>query len=116
MLCHRASRRLCGTIICSFMLALSLALPAQAGMVGNEQLLNDASSQREAIIHTLQREEIRAQLVEMGVSTQNVHQRVERLTDAEVARLHQRLDSLPVGGNLSTVELLLIILLIVLLV
>lgn len=115
MLSHRASR-LFGAIACSLMLVLFFTPAAQGGMVGTERILNDTDTQRREFSRTLQRAEVRDRLQEMGVAVENVRQRVERLTDAEVAHLHQQMDSLPAGGNLSTVELLLIIILIVLLV
>lgn len=115
MLRHRISRLL-GAISFALMLVLPFAPSVQAGMIDTGRILNQADVQRQSIVQVLQREEVRAQLEEMGVAVENVHQRVERLTDAEVVRLHQQLDSLPAGGNLSTVELLLIIILIVLLI
>lgn len=112
---HRIST-LFSAILGSLLLLVLSTSSVQAGMVSTERILSDGDLQRQAIVEQLQRDEVRSQLVELGVSAEHVHQRVERLTDAEVASLHQRLDSLPAGGRLSTVELLLIIILIVLLV
>lgn len=64
----------------------------------------------------LMREELRARLIEMGLTPVQSRQRVERLTATEVAQLHAQLDSLPAGqGRISTTNLLLIIIILILL-
>lgn len=107
-----------GGIIGSLILLLSVAVPAQAGMVGNDRVLHDAESatQREALVELLDRDAVAAELEALGVAGDDARERVERLTDTEVAHLYGQVASLPAGGNLSTVQLLLIILLIVLIV
>lgn len=107
-----------GGILGSLVLLLSVAVPVQAGMVGTDRILHDADSatQREALVELLERDAVAAELEALGVAGDSARERVERLTDAEVAHLHGQVASLPAGSNLSTVELLLIILLIVLLV
>lgn len=107
-----------GGIIGSFILLLSVAVPAQAGMVGTDQVLHDAegATQREAVVELLTRDAVAMELEALGVAGDDARERVERLTDTEVAQLHEQIASLPAGGDLSTVQLLLIILLIVLIV
>ena len=110
------TRQFLGGIFCSIVLMFVSALPAQAGMVTSDRILNDADPTRQALVKAFERDEIRAGLEQLGVDAEDARERVARLTDTEVTRLHQRLESLPAGGDLSTVELLLIIILIVLLV
>lgn len=107
-----------GGIIGSLILLLSVAVPAQAGMVGTDQVLHDAdrATQREALVELLERDAVVAEFEALGVAGDDARERVERLTDTEVAHLHGQVASLSAGGNLSTVQLLLIILLIVLIV
>lgn len=107
-----------GAFIGSFILLLSIAVPAQAGMVGTDQVLHDAgtTAQREALVELMERDAVAAELETLGVAGGDARERVERLTDSEVAQLHGQVASLPAGGNLSVVQLLLIILLIVLIV
>lgn len=105
-------------ILCTLALLLPFAGTVQAGMVGTERVLRDAdtANQREALVDLLERDAVRAELEAMGVPGDSARERVQRLTDGEVAHLHGQIAGLPAGGNLSNVELLLLILLIVLLV
>lgn len=107
-----------GGIIGSLILLLSVAVPVQAGMVSTDQVLRDAdgATQREALVELLERDAVAAELEGLGVASDDARERVERLTDTEVAYLHGQVASLSAGGNMSTVQLLLIILLIVLIV
>ena len=77
----------------ALLLILSLALPAQAGLVSTEGAL-----QRERIAATLERAEVRAILAAHGVSLQDAHARVAAMSDAEAAELAARVDELPAGG------------------
>lgn len=105
-------------LLCVLGLMLAFSTPAQADMVDSDQVLRSAEivNQRDAIASTLEREDVRNQLRQMGVSPAAAEQRAARLTPQEVMRLQDRIDGLPAGGDISTVELLLIILLIVLIV
>lgn len=103
-------------LFCVLGLILAFATPAQAAMVDSDRVLRSAETgnQREAIVIALERDEVRNQLRQMGVSPAAAEQRVARLTPREVMRLQDRIDSLPAGGEISTVELLLIIILVLL--
>src|SRR5689334_9808908 len=97
-------------------LALS-ALPARAEMIGTQQLLAPSTeAQRAQVEAFLEREDVQRQLVALGVGPADAASRVASLTPAELQALSSRMDSLPAGGNVSTVELLLIIIIIILLV
>lgn len=71
------------------LLILSLALPAQAGMIATDQ---------GRLIEFLDRAEVQAQLQAYGVSADEVKLRVGALTDEEAAELAARIDTLPAGG------------------
>lgn len=111
------ARRL-GGILCTLVLLAPLAVPARAGMVGTDRVLRGANTeaQREELVRLLERDQVRAELEALGVPGDSARERVERLTDTEVAHLRGQVAALPAGGDLSNVELLLLILLIVLLV
>jgi len=93
-------------------------LPAHASLVGTDQVLHQARTQdqRKELVRFLQRDDVRDELQALGVEPGHARERVARLTDTEVARLHDRVSSLPAGGAVSNLELILIILLVVLLV
>ena len=104
-----------------FCLVMSLSLavlpigPAQAAMIGNAQIITEAQSElsRSEILHMLDREVARQQLLTLGVSPEMVKQRVAHMTDAEVAQLNQHLADLPAGGDIWGVLLLLFIVFII---
>lgn len=91
---------------------LLTALPAHAGMIETQQLL----TQRAQVDAFLAREDVQRELQAYGVSPAEAAVRVASLTEAEVQELSSRIDSLPAGGDIGLLELLLIILIIVLLV
>ena len=74
-------------------LSLAAPLPAHAGMVATESLL-----ERERLATLLERADVQAQLRAYGVSAGEVEARVAALTDAEAAELAARRDELPAGG------------------
>lgn len=77
---------------------------AQATLVSTEQV---AASQgvrspellRGQVAEALTRADVVAALAERGVSPAQVQQRVDALTDAEVAQVAQQIDSAPAGAN-----------------
>ena len=94
----------------SAMLAFMPILPAQAAMIGTAEILSPAQSAQadERLQQFLDREATRQQLQEWGVSGDWVETRLNSLTDAELARIHQEIDSLDAGGR-SILGVLLII-------
>lgn len=99
-------RRLIASLL---ILSLVLPLPAHAGMVATENLL-----ERERLATLLERADVQAQLQAYGVSAGEVKARVAALTDAEAAELAARLDELPAGG-VSILGAILIVFLVLLL-
>jgi hypothetical protein len=92
-----------------------MMLPAHAAMVGTAELLT-TTPDRSELVNALQNQEIQQQLIKRGVDPDAAIARVNQMTEAELASLQGKIDQLPAGAGLSTVELLLIILLIVLLI
>jgi hypothetical protein len=93
----------------SLMLAILPVLPAQAAMVGTDEILNQQQAPAgDRLQQFLDREDTRAQLQEWGVSTEWVETRLNSLTDAELARIHSELDNLEAGGS-SILALLVLI-------
>ena len=92
-----------------------MMLPAHAAMVGTAELLTATPGQTE-LVNALQNQEIQQQLIKLGVDPGAAMDRVNQMTEVEIATLQGKIDQLPAGAGLSTVELLLIILLIVLII
>jgi hypothetical protein len=103
----------------SLMLSLSLILapmvPVQAALVGNDQLVGatQANVDRGMLRETLQRDSVKQQLAAMGVTQEQALQRVDRMTDQEVARLNQQLADLPAGGDVLGVIVLFLVIFII---
>ena len=94
----------------SAILAFMPILPAQAAMIGTGEILSPTQSAQvdERLQQFLDREATRQQLQEWGVSTDWIETRLNSLTDAELARIHQEIDSLDAGGT-SILGVLLVI-------
>ncbi len=102
----------------AIMLSLSLIMlplgTAQSAMIGNSQLLDGKSStSRTALLQALERDQVRSQLVQLGVDADAVKERVAQMTDQEIATLNQRLADLPAGGDALGVILVIFIVFII---
>jgi Family of unknown function (DUF6627) len=94
----------------SAMLLLMPMMPAQAAMIGTDQIINqtDSSLTLEKLQQFLDREAIQKQLHAWGVSPDRIKERVNRLTDMELARINRDINDLNAGGE-SILGVLLII-------
>lgn len=99
----------------TLMALLGLALsPAYAAMVPTAQF--SAEPERAQLsINIAQRQQIEQQLIELGVAPAEANARVSQMTDQQIASLQGKITELPAGAAVSTVELLLIILIVILL-
>jgi predicted PurR-regulated permease PerM len=85
----------------SAMLAILPIVPAQAAMIGTDQIVNQVQSglDRNQLQQMLDQEEAQQQLLSWGVSPDAVKARISSLTDAELAVLNQEIDKLNAGGT-----------------
>ncbi len=85
----------------SVFLGTGLQAQALAGMIDNQQLAQQADTvqQREAVRDLLARDDVRAALLDYGVSTDAVDARIDNLTAGELQQMHQRLAELPAGAD-----------------
>lgn len=84
------------------MLLLSVQMPAaNAAMVTTETVVHSAQAQQQIsrIHEALNREEVKAQLAELGVDQALVQARVDALSDDEAQQLAQQIDKMPAGGD-----------------
>lgn len=82
-------------IVCT--LGLGMPMPASAGIVSTDQVV--AATQRDGVRLFLDRAEVRDQMRALGVDPRAVRERVDALSDDEVASLASRLEQLPAGGS-----------------
>lgn len=90
--------------ICIGWLAAALTLtgmPAQAGMIGTEQLVaTEAHASDLSTVETfVAREDVRAQFEAWGVAPELAAERVAHLSPAELRQLAANIESQPAGGD-----------------
>jgi len=81
-------------------------------MIGTSDILPDTN--RKELLDTLQRSDVQQQLTEMGVDPVSANKRVDSMTDEEIAKLNNQIETLPAGAGINTTELLLIIIILIL--
>lgn len=92
--------------------SLILIAPVQAGVVGTSEIISQ--SERKQLLNSLEREDIQQQLVDLGVDPEASIARINQMTNEELKQLNGQINELPVGAGISTVDLLLVIILIIL--
>lgn len=104
---NRAVARL--LILCT--IGLGLPLPASAGIVTTDQI--HASAERDRVKDFMARDDVRVQMQSFGADADAVRDRVDALTDQEVAELAGRIDQMPAGGDILGVLFAVFIILLV---
>ena len=96
-------------MLLSVLLAITPLLPAQAAMLGNDQVITPAESAQagDRLEFFLTQEATRQQLLSWGVNPESVLERAASLSDTELARINQAIDQ-HAGGD-SVLGILLII-------
>ena len=96
-------------IFLSILLALTPLLPAQAAIIGNDQVVNRGLSHqtRDGLQQLFKQEAAQQQLQKWGVNPDQIRGRIDRLTDAELARINQQVNDLQAGGGVLGVLLVL---------
>lgn len=104
-----------------FMLMINFILatfPAAsyAGLVGTDRILSadTRSQQMTEVQNLLARDDVRTQMLELGVNPADVEVRLNALTDAELERLSAGIQDLPAGGSLLAVIGLVFVILLIL--
>lgn len=97
------------------LITLGFVQPAGAGVISTETAIE--LRQREATIEridaVLARDSVRQQLEAFGVDPADAQARIANLSDSELARLEERMDTLPAGaGALEVLGIVLLVLLV----
>ncbi|VXB59665.1 conserved exported hypothetical protein [Pseudomonas sp. 8AS] len=111
MLTHAFVRRLAAVLV-ALQFALFAQLPlAQAAMLGTPQVLQEQRQpvDRQQLLNMLDDQQVQLKLEELGVDRQQVAERINRLTTAELAQFNQQLAQEPAGGIIGVIILLLVI-------
>ena len=90
-------------------------LPLQAAMVDTDQLISQQQHNitKQEILGQLEQQAIQDQLVAMGVDMDDAKERLNQMTDEELAQLSQHMDEMPAGsGILGAIVVIFIVLVI----
>ncbi len=92
---------------------LGLQSPAYAGMVGTGTVIDHQQTvlDRGQLLTTLDRDDVRQQLIAMGVDPQAARERVASLSDEELHSMAGRVQDLPAGGDILGVAVLIFLVL-----
>lgn len=102
-------------LLSAAMLSVSFPAVTSAAMVDSAQLLDmEQASSQQTLDAFLARDQVREQLLALGVSPQMVQQRLQGLTDEEARQLAQQIEELPAGAGLIEVVGIVFVVLIVL--
>lgn len=101
-----------------FACLFAATLPAQAGMIGTQEVLAEqsVSADRAKVDAFLARDNVQQALQSMDVAPDLARERVDAMTPTEIATLSQRIDSLPAAGALSGTDFVIILLVAILVV
>jgi len=102
-------------LVCVALLNLGSPLVAEAGLIGTLQAVEAGtrSTDLAAVNAALARDQVREQLVALGVDPAQVESRVAALTDGELRALADKVADAPVGGDaLAVIGIVFIVLLI----
>jgi hypothetical protein len=108
-------RRIVASILCVAVLNLGSPIVAQAGVIGTLQAVvaQHRAADLATVSSALAREQVRAQLGEMGVDAAQVDSRLAALTDEELRTLAGQIESLPAGADaLAIIGIVFLVLLI----
>lgn len=93
-----------------------VSLPAQAAMISTEeavQMAMPAGNERASVNALMARADVQAELARFGVDPALAAERVAALSDAEIASLHQRVQSETAGGSVVGVIVFIFVLLLI---
>ncbi len=110
-----AFKRLVASALIVSCTAMGLPLTAQAGIVSTDEVLSSAAqtSSRERVTTFLSRADVRQTLQDQGVNGDAALERVQAMSDTEVAQLAGRIDQAPAGGDILGVLFTIFIVLLV---
>jgi hypothetical protein len=101
-------------LVIAFFVSLSLfTTTMSAEVISTKQLMHESASNAN-IDNFLQKQEVQEKLAMLGVSSENMQERIASLTDEEISQINQQIESLPAGG--STILGVLVFIVVVLLI
>lgn len=108
----RAFSRPLAAVLAAAHLLLVVQVPvAQAAMIGTPEVLEAQQQQvdRQQLLTMLDDQGVQEKLATLGVERAQVEQRINSLTNAELAQFNQQLSEAPAGGFIGIIVLFLVI-------
>ncbi len=101
MLASLRKSRFIASLLAFTVLWLSLHSSANAAIIGTGDIVAEQQSviDREALLSSLDRDDVRQALVQHGVDPEQAKLRVASMTNEEVLALNEKLDELPAGSG-----------------
>lgn len=111
MIKHSSFRPLAAVLAAAHLLLVVQAPVAQAAMIGTPEVLQSQQQQvdRQQLLAMLDDQGVQDKLASMGVERTQVEQRINSLTNAELAQFNQQLSEAPAGGIIGIIVLFLVI-------
>jgi hypothetical protein len=108
-------KRFIASVLLASTAMMGLPLTVNAGLVSTEEVATTAvaDGQRDKVQAFLARDDVRAALEKQGVDAVAASERVQAMTDAEVAQLADRVDMAPAGAGIAGLALTVLVVLIV---
>lgn len=105
------SRRLAALLAASHLLLMVQVPLAQAAMIDTPEVLQAQQQQvdRQQLLAMLDDQGVQDKLVTLGVERGQVEERIQGLTNAELAQFNQQLSEAPAGGIIGIIVLFLVI-------
>lgn len=105
------SRRLAALLAAAHLLFVVQVPLAQAAMIGTTEVLQAQQQQvdRQQLLAMLDDQGVKDKLASLGVERNQVEQRIQSLTSAELAQFNQQLSEAPAGGIIGIIVLFLVI-------
>lgn len=112
----RTLRKSLSILMTALFLITSLAsIQAQAGMIGTHELIAEQQLQmdQQSLQALLEDDQVRERLQAMGVTAEQVEQRINSLTPAELAQFNAELEKAPAGAGVVGVIVLFLLVFII---
>lgn len=95
-------KRFTATLLIASTAMLGMPVVANASIVSSVEsyAVQGQTEARSKVIALLARADVRAEMAERGLSAEQAQQRVQALSDEEVATLAGRMDQAPAGGDI----------------
>ena len=83
----------------------------QAAIIDNNQVIYqiEQSNDKAVLLQTINRTDVQQQLLTMGVNSADLENRINQMTQAEIAQFNQQIDGLPAGGGIIGIVVLILV-------